>query len=162
MREGISEVESLNRFWDKLMSFVGYRDEVDEYEEIIEDDYARDPMRGGEPPSRRGRLVSLPARGEGKPLKVVVMKVTKYDEVQQIADHLKGHRPVVVNMIEADYETAKRMIDFMSGVVYALNGASQRVGDGIFVFASENVEIGAEHAAVLRESGLFFFESRRG
>lgn len=153
----------MNRFLDKLMSLVGYRDDAEEYEEVIEDDYSRDSTRGGaEPgPFRRGRLVSLPARGEGKPLKVVVLKVSKYDEVQNIADHLKGRRPVVVNMQEADFDTARRMIDFMSGVVYALNGASQRVADGIFVFAPENVEIDAEQAAVLREPGLFFFETRR-
>lgn len=89
-------------------------------------------------------------------LEIVVLEPAEYDEAQTAADYLKTHRPIVLNLRNAHKDLGRRMVDFLSGVAYAMDGHTHRVGDEIFLFTPAQVSITAEH---LREeagpSGLF-------
>ena len=79
-----------------------------------------------------------------------------FNDAQQIADKFKQGLPVILNLQGADNELSKRLIDFASGLTYALNGGMQRVADKVFLLTPRNVEVSAEQRAALLERGGFF------
>jgi cell division inhibitor SepF len=79
-----------------------------------------------------------------------------FNDAQQIADRFKQGMPVILNLQGADAELSKRLIDFTSGLTYALNGGMQRVADKVFLLTPRNVEVSAEQRAALLERGGFF------
>lgn len=85
------------------------------------------------------RIVSLP--NAQKSSKVVLVEPRVYAEAQDISEHLKNKRAVVVNLQRIDREQGIRIIDFLSGTVYALGGDIQRVGKDIFLCTPDNVEV---------------------
>ena len=81
--------------------------------------------------------VNVPA-GTGK---MILLEPRAFSESQQIADHLKKRNTVVVNMKRVTPEHAKRIIDFLSGTVYAIGGDLQKIGVGIFLCTPKNVNV---------------------
>ena len=81
--------------------------------------------------------VSMPS-GTGK---MILLEPRAFSESQQIADHLKMRNTVVVNMKRVTSEQAKRIIDFLSGTVYAIGGDLQKIGVGIFLCTPKNVNV---------------------
>jgi cell division inhibitor SepF len=79
-----------------------------------------------------------------------------FNDAQQIADKFKHQIPVIVNLQSADQDLSKRLIDFSSGLTYALNGNMQRVADRVFLLTPHNVEVSAEERARVLERGAFF------
>jgi cell division inhibitor SepF len=79
-----------------------------------------------------------------------------FNDAQQIADKFKESIPVILNLQGSDQELAKRLIDFASGLTYALDGGMQRVADKVFLLTPRNVEVSAEERARLLERGGFF------
>ncbi len=79
-----------------------------------------------------------------------------FNDAQQIADRFKNGVPVIVNLQNADQELSKRLVDFASGLTYALNGSMQRVADRVFLLTPHNVEVSAEERARVLERGGFF------
>jgi cell division inhibitor SepF len=79
-----------------------------------------------------------------------------FNDAQQIADRFKQSIPVILNLQNADAELSKRLIDFASGLTYALNGGMQRVADKVFLLTPRNVEVSAEQRAQLLERGGFY------
>lgn len=75
------------------------------------------------------------------PMKVVLVEPTSYDEVQSICDDLKSKKPIIINFENMDKEVARRMVDFISGAVYALDGTIQKVSNGIVLVAPSNVDV---------------------
>ena len=73
--------------------------------------------------------------------KMILLEPRAYSESQQIADHLKKRNTVVVNMKRVTTEQAKRIIDFLSGTVYAIGGDLQKIGVGIFLCTPKNVNV---------------------
>jgi cell division inhibitor SepF len=78
-----------------------------------------------------------------------------FNDAQQIADRFKDSMPVILNLQNADQELSKRLIDFTSGLTYALEGGMQRVADKVFLLTPRNVEVSAEERARLVERGFF-------
>jgi len=78
-----------------------------------------------------------------------------FNDAQQIADKFKESMPVILNLQGADQELSKRLIDFTSGLSYALDGGMQRVADKVFLLTPRNVEVSAEERARLIERGFF-------
>src|SRR6476620_2569205 len=78
-----------------------------------------------------------------------------FNDAQQIADKYKDGVPVILNLQGADQELSKRLIDFTSGLTYALDGGMQRVADKVFLLTPRNVEVSAEERARLIERGFF-------
>ena len=79
-----------------------------------------------------------------------------FNDAQQIADKFKDGIPVILNLQGSDTDLSKRLIDFASGLTYALNGGMQRVADKVFLLTPRNVEVSAEERARLLERGGFF------
>ena len=165
--------------WHKVMVYFGVADE-EEYEddettlapqEELERSYLERPnvrklSRAGrgrteyddifaEEPARSSRVVRHlePARPPRVEVHLVVPK--NFNDAQQIADKFKVDIPVIINLQGSDTDLAKRMIDFCSGLTYALDGGMQRVADKIFLLTPRNVEVSAEEKARLLEKGFF-------
>ena len=73
--------------------------------------------------------------------KMILLEPRAYSESQQIADHLKNRNSVVVNLKRVTSDQAKRIIDFLSGVIYAIGGSMQKIGVGIYLVAPKNVSV---------------------
>ena len=77
------------------------------------------------------------AQGDGS--KLILLEPRAYSESQQIADHLKNRHTVVVNLKRVTSDQAKRIVDFLSGCVYAIGGDLQKIGGGIFLCTPNNI-----------------------
>lgn len=73
--------------------------------------------------------------------KMILLEPRAYSESQQIVDHLKNRNAVLVNLRRVTPDQAKRIIDFLSGTIYAIGGEIQKVGGGIFLCTPNNVNI---------------------
>ncbi|MCY0881219.1 MAG: cell division protein SepF [Firmicutes bacterium] len=134
-----------NGVMSKFLNFVGL-------EEVNEDEMDNtqapeaavpDPQWDNEVAhqKKRGGLVSLPgSRG----FRVVVMHPRTLEDGQAIADQVKGRRPVIVNLDLAEERAAQRLLNFLSGVAYALDGGLRKVGENIFLITPSNVEVASE------------------
>ncbi len=96
-------------------------------------------------------VVSLQAATSSKHSKVVLIEPRVYAEAQDIAENLKNKRATIVNLQRIDRDQAIRIIDFLSGTVYALGGEIQRVGTNIFLCTPDNVEVTGEISEYLYE-----------
>lgn len=76
--------------------------------------------------------------------KMILLEPRAYSEAQQIADHLKKRNTVVVNLKRVTSEQAKRIVDFLGGTIYAINGKITKIGGGIFLCAPNNVSVQGE------------------
>jgi cell division inhibitor SepF len=88
--------------------------------------------------------------------KVHLVLPRSFNDAQQIADRFKDSVPVILNLQNADNELSKRLIDFASGLTYALEGSMQRVADKVFLLTPRNVELSAEERARALDRGGFF------
>ena len=73
--------------------------------------------------------------------KMILVEPRAYSESQQIADHLKNRHTVVVNLKRVTKDQAKRIVDFLSGTIYAIGGDLQKIGNGIFVCTPNNINV---------------------
>ena len=121
---------------------------------------ADEPEPEPEPvPQRRRREERQPrlrSVDPGPPAKVHLVVPRSFNDAQQIADRFKAQVPVIVNLQGADTELSKRLIDFASGLTYALDGSMQRVADRVFLLTPRNVELSAEERARALERGGFY------
>jgi cell division inhibitor SepF len=120
----------------------------------FDDIFADDP--GGERRTTSLRPVGS-GRGNGRSGEVRVHLVVpkNFNDVQDVADKFKDAIPVIINLQGTDTDLAKRLIDFSSGLTYALDGGMQRVADKVFLLTPHNVEVSAEERARLAEKGFF-------
>jgi len=106
--------------------------------------------------SRRGEVATMPGPTPVPSVRVHLVVPRSFNDAQQIADKFKDAIPVILNLQGSDQELSKRLIDFTSGLTYALDGGMQRVADKVFLLTPRNVEVSAEERARLLESGGFF------
>ena len=78
---------------------------------------------------------------EGEGTKLILLEPRAYSESQQIADHLKNRHTVVVNLKRVTTDQAKRIVDFLSGCIYAIGGDLQKIGGGIFLCTPKNISV---------------------
>jgi len=88
-------------------------------------------------------------------VKVHLIAPRSFNDAQQIADRFKNSIPVIINLQSAEPELSKRLIDFGSGLTYALDGGMQRIAEKVFLLTPKNVEVSAEDRARLVENGFF-------
>src|ERR1700751_2947663 len=123
----------------------------DEYDDIFPDERAE----GGR--ARRSSttvLKSVGERGNGD-VRVHLVIPKSFNDAQQIADKFKDLIPVILNLQGTETDLSKLLIDFASGLTYALDGGMQRIADKVFMLTPRNVEISAEERARLIEKGFF-------
>ncbi len=129
---------------DKLLNIIGLESTTVEDEDREEEDYYEEEeielfQESRKAKGKKAGLVdirNIPSYG-----KVVVYQPVSYDDTQNIVDNLKERKPVIINLETLDIELAQRVLDFISGAVYALGGTIQKVARGIFVIAPRNIDI---------------------
>jgi cell division inhibitor SepF len=95
-----------------------------------------------------------PVQGPGAS-RVHLILPRSFNDAQQVADRFKNGVPVILNLQSADSELSKRLIDFASGLTYALDGGMQRIADKVFLLTPSDVELSAEDRARMLERGFF-------
>ncbi len=128
----------------KFLNFIGL--EETEEEDVFQDEpQPAEPKR--EPRSRR-RENALVGGGDAQPIpqnmaamKMIVYHPVCYDDAQNIVDNLKNRRPVIVNMEELEGSCAQRVLDFLLGAIYAVNGTINKISRGIFLVAPRDVDV---------------------
>jgi cell division inhibitor SepF len=100
------------------------------------------------------RPLSGPRNGRGD-IRVHFVAPKNFNDAQDVADKFKATIPVILNLQGTDTDLAKRLIDFSSGLTYALDGGMQRIADKVFLLTPHNVEVSAEERARLVEKGFF-------
>jgi cell division inhibitor SepF len=107
------------------------------------------------PRTETRRVRNLEAvRGSGTS-RVHLILPRSFNDAQQLADRFKDGVPVILNLQSADAELSKRLIDFASGLTYALDGGMQRIADKVFLLTPRDVELSAEDRARMLERGFF-------
>lgn len=86
-----------------------------------------------------------------KTSKVILFEPRAYSEAQEIADHLNSRKAVVVNLQRISHDQAKRIVDFLSGTVYAIGGDIQKIGSNIFLCTPDNVDVSGSISGVFPE-----------
>ena len=175
---------ALRDTWHKALVYFGLAEDNDygpEYEEEYVPDSEED-LDGGRdsgqvrrlPTSRRARRdeiddifaddepiaasrtrVLRPVGNGDSDVQVHLVIPRNFNDAQQVADQFKRKVPVILNLQTTDHELSKRMIDFSSGLTYALDGGMQRIAEKIFLLTPRNVEVSAEEKARLLDKGFF-------
>jgi cell division inhibitor SepF len=131
----------------KFKTFFFLDDEYDDNEqEFLEEEM--ETVKHAKQPQSKQNVVSI--QSLQKSSKMVLMEPRVYAEAQDIADHLKNRRSVVVNLQRIEHDQAKRIVDFLSGTVYAIGGDIQRIGMNIFLCTPDNVEVSGNISEVLQ------------
>jgi len=138
----------MNKIFNKVMTFVGLDGEPEAEQEFLE----TAAQEEAEYTVKKGKVVNIHTTTQ---LKVVVVTPETFDEARDIADHLKQKKPVVINLEGVEKEIARRIVDFLSGAVYALDGNIQKISSGIFLIAPYNVGIMGDFKDELRNKGVF-------
>ncbi len=122
---------------NKMLKWIGISDEDEDEDEFFteEQEEMDEPVI---PTGKRGKVVNIHATTQ---LKVVVIQLQSFDDARDIADHLKSRKPVVINLEQLDKDVSRRVVDFLSGAVYGVDGNIQKVANGIFLIAPYNVSI---------------------
>jgi cell division inhibitor SepF len=94
------------------------------------------------------------ANGRGE-VRVHLVVPRSFNDAQDVADKFKDSIPVILNLQQSEADLSKRLIDFASGLTYALDGGMQRIADKVFLLTPRNVEVSAEERARLIEKGFF-------
>lgn len=141
----------MNRF----MNFLGLQEE----EEVVERERVSNSNQPDEQEpetspfetrrsTKNNNVVSIHSQ---KNVRVVLSEPRSYDEAQEIADHLRSRRAVIVNLQRVRSDLALRIVDFLSGTVYALNGSISKLGPNIFLCTPDTVEIQGAITEMLAE-----------
>jgi cell division inhibitor SepF len=173
---------ALRDTWHRALVYFGLAEDHDygpEYEEFDEEPGTEEAEgRSGQvrrlPSSRRSRRDEIddifaddepiaasrtrtlrPVGNGDSDVQVHLVIPRNFNDAQQVADQFKRSVPVILNLQTTDHELSKRMIDFCSGLTYALDGGMQRIAEKIFLLTPRNVEVSAEEKARLLDKGFF-------
>jgi cell division inhibitor SepF len=145
------EVELEDRYRDRPnVRRLSSRRRRDDFDDIFAD----------EPGTERRTTTLRPVGGRGNgrsggDVRVHLVIPKSFNDVQDVADKFKDSIPVILNLQGTDTDLSKRLIDFSSGLTYALDGGMQRIADKVFLLTPRNVEVSAEERARLIEKGFF-------
>ncbi len=167
--------------WHRVLVYFGLAEEDHEYYGEYEEEFDA-PLEEEQPERRGGRsnVRRLPSsRRSGRDefddifadegngggalravegdddLQVHLVIPANFNDAQQVADQFKRSVPVILNLQSTDPDLSKRLIDFSSGLTYALDGGMQRIADKIFLLTPRNVDVSAEEKARLLDKGFF-------
>ena len=146
-------------------------EEMDEYDYDEEEDEL-DPEPEPAPAPRRsafsapennansGGRRSGPAKvvnlNNNSAMQVILVKPDRFDTVSEIADHLRDKKAIVLNLESTNKDVARRLVDFLSGVAYALDGKIKKVAISTYILTPYNVEIVGDLVEELENSGVYF------
>ncbi len=104
--------------------------------------------------SAPGRVVPLRSASASRALEVSIMRPTRFDDSQDICDMLVDERATVVNLEGIDLALAQRIMDFISGAVYSLNGKIHQISNLIFIISPETVDISGDYLSYVEQNGF--------
>ena len=130
-----------NRFVNKIWNLLGVENEDDYDEEYYEGDntYPAEEKEYTAPTTnKKNKVVGMPGVPQ---VKVIISQPSTFEQSEEICEHLKEKKSVIVNLEYVNKDVARRIIDFISGAVYALDGNIQKISNSIFLVAPFNYEI---------------------
>ncbi len=148
-------------FVNKLLTMIGFNTEDDFDDEFFDETTENNGAALGSKfdaesevttDGKKNKVVKIHTTAQ---LKLVVMQPETFDDARDIANHLKNKKPVVMNLEFVEKDIARRIVDFLSGAVYALDGNIQKVSNGIFIITPYNVGIMGDFKDELRNKGIF-------
>jgi cell division inhibitor SepF len=161
---------ALRDTWHRALVYFGLAEDYEEGPELYEPDTSGgeqvlEPAPGDlEPAPRQAgaasvrRLDRYRQRDEIDEIfeaQVHLVTPRTFNDAQEVADRFKRATPVIMNLQTADTELSRRLIDFASGMTYALDGGMQKIAEKTFLLTPRNVEVSAEQQARLVEKGFF-------
>ena len=126
---------------DKVLALLGVRDLEAEEAEGGDQETKVQQKQHETRLVRKGNLVSL--EGGARPVRVIIIDPIHFEEVRDYVEHLKKH-PLIVRLNHLELDEARRIVDFMSGATYAIDGNMRKLADMIFFFAPQSVTIEGE------------------
>lgn len=141
----------MNSF-NKMLKWIGISDEEEEIYEV-EETAEEEVVEPTFPIGRRAKVSSISG---GAPAKVVVIHFASFDDAKDAADHLKNKKPIVANLEKLDNETTRKVVDFLSGAVYGVDGKIQNVSNRIFLITPSNVEVAGNYRENTKVTGFPF------
>lgn len=136
-------------FVDAVKDFIGfdteeYDDEEYEVEDVVTEKTTASPF------SRKNKVV--PISGQAAQPKIVVVKPRSFNNTNEISDELKARRPVIFDVGSLDPEEARRVVDYVAGTVYGIDGDIKRVSGGIFVAVPAQIDVAGKDIEEARGS----------
>ena len=120
-------------------------DDYDDYDEMDTEPMDEREEDSDPAPRRRGRSTQSMGQDNSASLQVVVMKPEHYENVKEIANHLLARKTVLLNLERANRDTARRLVDFLAGVAFAIGGQLNRVADNNFIITPRNVDVAGDN-----------------
>jgi len=154
----------MSKLLDKMLNLVGWElaeEEIEENNEengekgrLSEETYSRISFNTNtnKKQHNHNKVVNIHSSSQ---LKVVVIQPQNIDDAQEISNHLKENKPVIVNLESMDKEPAQRIVDFFCGAVYALDGSIYRVSNSIFLITPYNVDVMGDFKEDLKSKSVF-------
>ncbi|NLO99929.1 MAG: cell division protein SepF [Clostridiaceae bacterium] len=142
---------------EKVLDFVGWETDEDYEDDIYEDEIVEStPHRAERHTSQKrspqGKVLSM---NNNNNLKVVVLSPQNILEARELCDHLRSNKPIIMNVEGVDTPLAQRMVDFLSGAVYCLDGDIQKISSGIFLATPASIEITGDLKDEMHNKGVF-------
>lgn len=143
---------------NKVMGAIGLVDideDIEREEEEIEEEEANEAVYEPEIISRKSKVVSIKNNAAAR---VVLKKPTEFQDIMEIVDAVKSRRIIVMNMMDVDPKTAQRMIDYIVGACYALNGSFEEIEKCIYIFAPDGIDVSNELKQEINRNDFYSFE----
>ncbi len=144
--------------FERVKDFFGLTPEESKEPEDISELDVEEPVkerktRKSDDSSKNDKIVNINATTQ---LEVVLVKPEAYADGSIVADHLMARRTVVLNLESTNKEVSRRLLDFLSGVAYAINGQIKRVANSTFIVTPYNVGVMGDILDELENSGVYF------
>ena len=114
------------------------------------DDAEEEPVEGAQ---KKNKVVNIHATTQ---LKVVLVKPERFEDASTIADHLNNKRTVVLNLESTNKEVSRRLVDFLSGCAYALDGKIKKIAISTYLITPYNVDVVGDLVEELENNGMYF------
>lgn len=143
------------KFSDKIKYFMGVDNGVEEEEFYDEDEYDETENYDSTGPTDSNSKTNNVIRMKNSKLKVVVYEPKEFQDTKKVVDSLKEAKPVIINISKLENSLAKKIFDFCSGALYALDGHINKIDHGIFLLAPKNVDVIGDIKEELESKGMF-------
>ena len=129
----------VNKFWEVFGVNQNEEDEEEYIEdEVMEDEEIEEPEERSFFNINRKKVVNMP---QTQQVRMVISQPTTFEQAEEICSYLKNRKSVIVNLEYVNKDVARRIVDFISGAVYGLDGNIQKISNSIFLVAPFNYEI---------------------
>lgn len=118
---------------EKLMNFFGFDEPEDEgVEERVENEIPFD---------KKPKIVNIHTQSQ---IKVIILRPENFEQAQTILDNIKNKKPIIIDLQNMERNDAQRLIDFLSGAIFALNGEIKKIANSIFLIVPDNFDIAGD------------------